>query len=321
MAASLIEAAVKRSRLANAYLLIGDNLDDKKKMALSLAAYLNCTGNGDNSSCFSLGKLLEASCQNCRWICLEKHPQALHILSVDFQKTKISVEKARELSLELAKTSSYSRVIIVEDASEAVFHRPAANALLKTIEEAGSRGTGQSIFLLFARSVDNVLATIVSRCQVIPVLAEPGSLAGQLGSILKGGTRPRSQEEEEIFQALSSQPFFEWTRKYFASGSLSALKRPFRATSTRCAVELADYLFEIVGKDGDGALAIDCAVFMEVEIIGTRAITVPILSHYLRRVLTLSETAKQRLIHYVSRKSVFESFLFEWNQAREELAG
>ncbi|MGD9681527.1 MAG: hypothetical protein AB7W16_10110 [Candidatus Obscuribacterales bacterium] len=324
VATGLLAAAVSREHLANAYLLTGDNLADKKEIALSLAAFLNCAGGEGDSSCFSRGETPKSGCQNCRWIGEEKHPQALQTLAGPEARSKIPVEKARELSAELAKTSSYARVVVLEDASEEVFHRPAANALLKTIEEPRTVNSAPVVFLLFARQADSVLTTIVSRCQVVPILAPGGSLIGPLGALGKGDrglvkvlTECAGEEERERLGRLAGLPFFEWTRKSFAETAEGRL--PHRVPPAVAVLELSAYLYDTVGKDGDFHLAVDCAVLTEVEIIGTRATSRPILSHYLSRLLTLSETAKARLSHYVSRKSAFESFAFEWNKARESL--
>ncbi|MBK9145665.1 MAG: hypothetical protein IPM23_24595 [Candidatus Melainabacteria bacterium] len=322
VATGLLGAAATRSHLANAYLLTGDNLADKKAIAISLAAFLNCAGADGQSSCFSRGETPASGCQNCRWIAEEKHPQALQSLAGAEARSKIPVERARELSAELAMTSSYGRVVVLEDASEEVFHRPAANALLKTIEEPRTVNSAPVVFLLFARQADSVLATIVSRCQVVPILAPGGSLVGPLGALEQGRaglvkdlTENAGEEERERLGRLAGLPFFEWSRKSF-SGSADG-RLPHRVPPSVAVLELAAYLYDTVGKDGDFYLAVDCAVLTEVEIIGTRAMSRPILSHYLSRLLTLSETAKARLSHYVSRKSAFESFAFEWNKARE----
>src|SRR5262249_46335007 len=110
--------------------------------------------------------VLSTFCQNCRWIIKNEHPQAIISLSAEAtsKSGKIPVEKARSIGEELTKTSPYIRVVVIADADQDSFHRPAANALLKTIEEPRTA----SIFLLFADAVELVLPTVVSRTQVIP---------------------------------------------------------------------------------------------------------------------------------------------------------
>ena len=76
---------------------------------------------------------------------------------------KISVEQARDLIDEISKTSAYKRIIVVEDAGQEALHRPAANALLRTIEEPRS----DVVLIFFAQALSEVLATVTSRCQII----------------------------------------------------------------------------------------------------------------------------------------------------------
>ncbi len=151
------------------------------------AAYLNCTNLAANNdrACHLSGIPEKDQCVNCKWINEEKHPQAWLILASDPGKSrKIPVEKARLLSDELSKHSEFFRVVIVEDASQEAFHRPSANALLKTIEDPGAR----CLFFLFANREDDVLPTVVSRCQVIPMQSPPEKPTALASAILKTGS-------------------------------------------------------------------------------------------------------------------------------------
>ena len=149
---AFLSAAVLKGRLAHAYLFSGRASHDADQLATELAAYLNCTRRDrlttpqdgfskEQLSCqmYFAGKYLDKVaplfCQNCRWINERKHPQALVKLDSEGSKSgRISVEKARLLTGELAKESSFTRVIVIEDANQEIFHRPAANAILKTME-------------------------------------------------------------------------------------------------------------------------------------------------------------------------------------------
>jgi hypothetical protein len=193
LAVSFLSQAVLKNRLAHAYLFTGRAAEDGLSLARQLAAFLNCSRREPSEqnrsapgfssaelSCsarFVAGRLHSEStrvsdkeqgqyCQNCRWILADKHPQALMHLNTEGSKAgKISVEKARSLIAELTKESTYTRVIIIDDANQEIFHRPAANAILKTIESP----RGACVFCLFALREEEVLPTVVSRCQVIPL--------------------------------------------------------------------------------------------------------------------------------------------------------
>lgn len=183
LATTFLTRAVLANKLAHAYLFTGRARQDSLELGKGLAAFLNCTQRQaisaeaaslslDQLSCsvrFSSkdGQLVsDSSCQSCRWISADKHPQALIRLDGEGSKSgRVSVERARQITEELSKESQYTRVILIEDADAELFHRPAANAILKTIESPRS----SVVFMLFAVRAEDVLPTVVSRCQVIPL--------------------------------------------------------------------------------------------------------------------------------------------------------
>lgn len=99
---------------------------------------------------------------------LETQPDYLELKRLDDEKTgkrksNISVRQVRELVGRLSMTSftGGAKVIFVEEAHR--LSMGGANALLKTLEEP----KGQTLFVLRAPSVEDVPATIASRCQVM----------------------------------------------------------------------------------------------------------------------------------------------------------
>lgn len=332
MATSLFASAVEKDSLAHAFLLTGEDLHDKELLAIQMAEFLNCTGTarGTRGAC---ARFLEPKdqCQNCRWIGEKKHPQAFVLVTVDEEgvkggsTTKITVEKARQLSAELARTSSYKRVVLVEDASEEVLHRPAANALLKTIEEPRA----SCFFFLFVRSSEQVLATVVSRCQVIPIRSTAEKLKGPLAKISEGGGNLVKQhvalsaaDGEQLARQVSTiakLKFFDWSRR--ASTQATHSKRIYRMREAVAeALELSGVLADLVKDDDSNPQAvIDAAVLTEVEIIGSCAASVPLISRYLCFLLASAEQAKLRIEGYVSKKAAIDSFVFEWIDVRQRL--
>lgn len=331
-ATALFASAIEKESLAHAFLLIGEDFRDKELLAIQMSEYLNCTGTarGTRGAC---ARYLEEKdqCQNCRWIGEKKHPQAFVIVAVDEEgvkggsTTKITVEKARQLSAELARTSAYKRVVVVEDACEEVLHRPAANALLKTIEEPRA----SCFFFLFARSAEQVLATVVSRCQVIPVRSSAEKLKGPLAKLQEGGRNlvkhhvtssvADGERLAEQVSTISKLKFFDWSRR--AAAQTSHAKRIYRLREAVSeALELSTVLTELVKDDeSDPNAIIDAAVLTEVEIIGSRASDVPLISNYLRFLLDSAERTKLRIEGYVGKKAAIDSFVFEWIDVRQRL--
>lgn len=331
-ATALFASALEKTSLAHAFLLIGEELHDKELLAIQMSEYLNCTGTA-RSTRGACARYLEEKeqCQNCRWIGEKKHPQAFVLVTVDEEgvkggsTTKITVEKARQLSADLARTSAYKRVVVVEDASEDVLHRPAANALLKTIEEPRA----SCFFFLFARSPEQVLATVVSRCQVIPILSTAEKLKGPLAKLSEGGrnlakhhvalTAADGERLAEQVSAISKLKFFDWSRR--AAAQTAHSKRIYRMREAVSeALEFSGVLTDLVkDDDSDPNAIIDAAVLTEVEIIGSSAANVPLISNYLRFLLASAEQTKLRIEGYVGKKAAIDSFVFEWIEVRQRL--
>lgn len=188
------------SRFAHAFLLTGNDMWAQYYFAMRTAQILNCKKNQE----------IDCDCTNCSWIKNNSHPEVITVSQVDFVKddstTVISVNQARKVKDLLTNTSSYYRVIIFTGASEGnalekqfneeyskykdlmsipktesdkerfwtptplnkkIFRDDAANTLLKTIEEPNSN----VVFFFLTRSKEDVIDTIVSRCQTVPVIS------------------------------------------------------------------------------------------------------------------------------------------------------
>lgn len=315
LATRLFDNAISKNHLANAYLLVGDNDEAKFEIANQIACFLNCQSHKD-SSCLSANNAPDALCQNCSWINEGNHPQAWLLLSAG-DGSKIPVEAARLLKEEFTKTSGFKRVAVVDNASSDVFHRPSANALLKTIEEP--RGNG--LFFFFARDPEVVLTTIVSRCQVIPVASPASLLAGPVYKITTDRSfKPTGKFEKdhaeisEVIVSLKDLSFFGWAEELING----KVKSKFGYGQS---LALARALLDFCTKLDDPELVIDVAYMTELEIIGSYAQDSPIVTDYLNQLLRLCEEAKSRVARYVGKKACFESFAFKWSQIRGEFTG
>lgn len=311
----LLQAAAERGALANAYLLTGPSRSDKWELALQLAAALNCTaasaaGASSPTSCVASGLPSDKSCTNCRWIAAGEHPQAWLLLKREPDKTKIAVEKARLLCEEVLKSSAYFRVIVVTEAEQYIFHDAAANALLKSIEEPGSR----CLFILFAAHTDVVLPTIVSRCQALEVTGAyaPGFLWND---------DDESGAGEEARQALETQRrqfIQEFSRTIDAANGL-------KTGSVKYVVEsraMADRLLKLTEDYGlSPATVIDAYISADFECLKELACNNSGARSYLNRLLSVAESAKQELDHYVKLNNVVETFAYSVAELRSQFSG
>lgn len=314
LAAKLLESAVRRGQLANAYLLAGRALDDKWLFARQLACFLNCQRVfGDNRDEISLTDLPsrrscliespESPCQNCEWISRDEHPQAWLTLAGDKPGQKVPVEKARNLIGELSKTSRYYRIVVIPDAEEGVFHRPAANALLKSIEQPPG---DNCLFLLFATNAEAVLPTIVSRSQTVlmnkhrahavAAAAEPSELQATLQAV-----------RAKLVNSL---------RKTWSGGNTQQYLKGI-TDSLIVSGELTDLL----EKGATPEEIVDLMADSELEVLRSQALTQRSAADYLSAVLVLSESAKEQIGHYVKPATALESYLYSLNILRGKYQG
>jgi len=297
-ATKLLTNAVTRNRLSHAYLLTGRAQIDKREIARYLACFLNCAhlaaGNAEQVCTLKVDTDAPAPlqntgfCQNCRWIWQGKHPQAWLTLANETSRSgKISVEKARNLSGELAKESQFVRVVVVEEAGEGTFHRPAANALLKTIEDPKV----SCVFMLFANASEDVLPTVVSRCQLLPLrTTESLGLSLKNPDLSKYGCEAVDMAKDLI-------------EKYIHRHDANSLSR---------IIDFNKALTELFTDEFTPSDAVDLLVGVDLHRLADRAITEPALSGYAKQLVTLAEATKEQLEHYVSPKAAIETFTVSW---------
>jgi hypothetical protein len=333
VACRLLVNGIGSNRAAHAILLTGRAVADKWLIARQLAAFLNCTAETkfDRGSCLLPyisaddqikdgnetvaaadaakstnlpdDKTFSLACQNCRWLFRDEHPKAWTVLSRDAGKSgKIPVESARNLSEELSKSSQYLRLVIIDDASDSAFHRPAANALLKTIEEPRSN----CLFILFGQCEEDVLQTIVSRCQKIPLNNRYEDNIGLLAKESPGAKNQigKPADAGELLPSLRSEVF------------LTTL--PGKRIALKDALIFAHGLGEVLDDDNFEKI-FDQLVTLEIDQLAGIYRTNTLYSRYLESLFNLAEEAKRQWHHYVTKKGVCESFVLSWLELKQNL--
>jgi len=154
-AETLLKEHIARGQTRHAYLLTGPPGVGRRTLSLRFAQALNCLQSP------SPGEYC-GDCRMCRQI--ERMQQAdLSIVQAETTGGTLKVDQVRELqhTLSLTPYEANYRVALLLRFEEA--HPSAQNALLKTLEEPADR----VILLLTADSAENLLPTIVSRCEVL----------------------------------------------------------------------------------------------------------------------------------------------------------
>ncbi|MBE3099786.1 MAG: hypothetical protein IMZ44_21935 [Planctomycetes bacterium] len=166
-AVGMLRAAVAGDRVAHAYLFVGPRGVGKGLAARAFAKLLMCAGpRGSGDTLDSCGK-----CTHCTRIDRGTHPDLYWFRKEedrnDFRISLVTRRSGDAASPAITVTESVvlhpmeaPRTVTVLDDAE-LLNAPAANALLKTLEEP----TPHAVLILLAADASQLPGTILSRCQ------------------------------------------------------------------------------------------------------------------------------------------------------------
>lgn len=189
-AIAALRRAIATGRVPHAYLFSGPEHSGKYTAALAVAAALNCVRT-PGEGC--------ADCEACAKIADGIHPDvitlraegAAQIIPIDAIRSEVVARVA------LPPHEGRARLFVVEEA--AAMQGPAANALLKTLEEPPAR----THFILITTAPDQLLPTIRSRCQRIAFAALPPDVRADLAIDGEDDGR-RQQLADRLWSAVAS---------------------------------------------------------------------------------------------------------------------
>ena len=154
-AVDMLKQHITRGAVRHAYLFAGPPGLGRRTLALHFAQALNCT------QMLAPGQPC-GDCRDCRQIESMRHPD-LTIVQAETVGGTLKVDQVREVRRALALKPYQARYRVAlflrfQEASEG-----AANALLKTLEEAPE----YAVLILTAAAPEDLLPTIASRCEVL----------------------------------------------------------------------------------------------------------------------------------------------------------
>jgi len=186
-AVNMLRQHVVHGDVRHAYLFCGPPGLGRRTLALRLAQALNCSeplAPGDPCG----------SCRDCKQIEAMQHPD-MSVIQAETEGGILKVEQVREVqrTLNLKPYQSKYRVVLFLRFQEA--NDNAANALLKTLEEAPAH----AILLLTADTPEQLLPTIVSRCEILRL--RPLSIQAIEADLIKRGV---DEERARLLAHISS---------------------------------------------------------------------------------------------------------------------
>ena len=166
-AVRIFSSVLRTGRLAHAYLLLGPPGVGKRLMADELAKAAMCE-NPQPDAC--------DACEPCQRFGTGRHAD-VHVVAPAEGKRNIVIDDIKSLqsSISLKAVEGGYKTYIIDGADRMTVE--ASNAFLKTLEEPPPR----SLLLLIASTLETLLDTIVSRCQIVRFRSlAPGVVASLL---------------------------------------------------------------------------------------------------------------------------------------------
>lgn len=247
--------AVEQDHVAHAQMLLGPEGSGKLALAWAYIAYLNCENRQAEDSC--------GQCAACRKIDQLAHPDVhfvfpvsatknvkgkdvisasymkewrefvrrnpygelsdwSHAFGAENKQLNISREESRHIVRNLSLKAFEGRYKIMLIWRPEYMHVTAANALLKILEEPPER----TVFIMVAQDAEKLLATIISRVQIMQVrafsdeeitqeltqkLKTPEAQAAQLAHLAEGNLREAFRLTENV-EDDTHKMFHDWMR-------------------------------------------------------------------------------------------------------------
>ena len=238
---AILQGAVAASRtgvesqeMTHAWVFTGPPGSGRSSAAVAFAQALICPNNGCGT------------CNQCNSAKTGGHPDAEIIRT---EGLSIKVEEVRELLTRVAWAPSMGgwRVVVMEDADRLT--ESAANALLKAIEEPGTR----TVWLLCAPTLHDVLPTIRSRCRHLQ-LRTPSTEAVRDVLINRDSITPAMADfAARVSQGHIGRAKYLATNETVRSNRATIMKLPLQLGSLAAAFAAAQKLVDLATQEANTA--------------------------------------------------------------------
>ncbi len=225
--------------MTHAWLVTGPPGSGRSVAARAFAAALQCDTPGDPGC---------GHCRGCRTALTGSHPD---VAVVATSETFIKVAEARDLALlaQTRPTMGRWRIIVVEDADR--LNEPAADALLKSLEEPPPR----TVWVLCAPSQEDLIVTVRSRCRHLRLGTPPVDAVADL-LVRRDGIDPSMAH----YAARAAQSHIGIARRLATDEHARARRReiisiPLALTGLGAALRAAQDLVEEAGAGAEAVSA------------------------------------------------------------------
>lgn len=234
-AKSLLRSAILNERVAHAYLFHGPDRIGKRLLALRFMQAMACEATSPSDEPDACGR-----CRSCHQFDQGTHPD-LSLIRPDPEQSspQIKIEDIRELESRLIYRPLIAprKFCLIDDAD--AMNLPAANALLKTLEEP----PGYGLLILVSSRPYSMPATIRSRCQSLRLTPPPFEQSVRHLMNMRGWSEPdatvlTSRTEGRLGEALMTDLASIQERH----DSLATLLAPHALRSTTATLTAAEAL-------------------------------------------------------------------------------
>ncbi|GAJ25853.1 DNA polymerase III delta prime subunit [Liquorilactobacillus sucicola DSM 21376 = JCM 15457] len=243
---------INEEHLAHAYIFAGPQGVGKKELALWIAAGLYCPHIKNGEPCLK--------CTECKRIMEGNQPDVVFIAP---EGLSIKVEQIRFLKEEFSKSGveSNRKFFIIQDAEKMT--TGAANSLLKFLEEP----SGQVTAVLLTTAVNQLLPTVISRCQLLEL---PALTNSQMTARLEAMKIPKEKalvlgrltDSVQLAQELAQNANFEELCKNVCQWYLQILQGDWR-----CFVDVQAKLLPLLSGKKDEQLLLDLIVLLAKDLL------------------------------------------------------